>query len=98
MRYVKTNRKMWRNETIICFLCFLIWPKCHNMNKLKYELSQLVKEKYYKTVNSLLPGNHNTWLFNTKELNEDIQCVYNYFLKQNGMMKFEFRPRSKDQK
>lgn len=30
------------------------------MNKLKYELSQLVKEKYYKTVNSLLPGNHNT--------------------------------------
>ena len=68
----------------------------NDMNKLKYELSQLEKAKYYKTVISLLPLNHNTWLFNTKELNEDIPCVYKYFIKRMSMMKFEFGPSNKD--
>ena len=43
----------------------------NDMNMLKYELARLVESKDYKTVNTLLSRNPNTWLFNTCEFNED---------------------------
>ena len=46
----------------------------NDMNKLKYELARLVESKDYKTVNTLLRRNPNTWKFNTRELNEEIPC------------------------
>ena len=65
----------------------------NDMNKLKYELSRLVKAKDYKTVNTLLRRNPNTWLFDTRTLNEEIPCDDKHFLKRKGVMKFESRPR-----
>lgn len=65
----------------------------NDMNKLKYELSRLVKAKDYKTVNILLCRNPNTWLFDTKEINEEIPCDDKHFLRCKGVMKFEFRSR-----
>ena len=65
----------------------------NDMNKLKYELSRLVKAKDYKTVNTLLRRNPNTWLFDTRTLNEEIPCDDKHFTKRKGVMKFETRPR-----
>ena len=65
----------------------------NDMNKLKNELSRLVKAKDYKTVNTLLRRNPNTWLFDTRTLNEEIPCDDKHFLKRKGVMKFESRPR-----
>ena len=65
----------------------------NDMNKLKYELSRLVKAKDYKTVNTLLRCNPNTWLFDTRTLNEEIPCDDKHFTKRKGVMKFETRPR-----
>ena len=69
-----------------------------DMNKLKHELSRLIGSKDYKTVNTLLRRNPNTWKFNTRELNEEISCADKHFTKRKGVMKFETRPRHKDQK
>lgn len=63
------------------------------MNKQKKELAQLVRSKYYKTVNVLIRNNPNTWTFNTKELNEEIPCEKRQFLKRKGVMKFPTRSR-----
>ena len=68
-----------------------------DMNKLKYELSRLVRAKDYKTVNTLLRRNPNTWLFNTRELNEEIPCNDKHFTKRKGVMKFESRPHHKSE-
>ena len=65
----------------------------NDMNKLKNELSRLVKAKDYKTVNTLLRRNPNTWLFDTRTLNEEIPCDDKHFTKRKGVMKFETRPR-----
>ena len=65
----------------------------NDMNKLKYEISRLVKAKDYKTVNTLLRRNPNTWLFDTRALNEEIPCDDKHFTKRKGVMKFETRPR-----
>ena len=65
----------------------------NDMNKLKYELSRLVKAKDYKTVNKSQSRNPNTWLFDTKENNEEIPCDNKHFLKRKGVMNFEFRSR-----
>ena len=69
-----------------------------DMNKLKHELSRLIGSKDYKTVNTLLRRNPNTWKFNTRELNEEIPCADKHFTKRKGVMKFETKPRRKDQK
>ena len=71
---------------------------CDDMNKLKHELARLIESKDYKTVNTLLRRNPNTWKFNTRELNEEILYDEKPFTKRNGIMKFETRPRRKDQK
>ena len=62
-----------------------------DMNKLKQELARLVEMKDYKTINVLLRRNKNTWLFNTRELNEEIPCNERHFTKRKGVMKFEYR-------
>ena len=64
----------------------------NDMNKLKQELAHLVEMKDYKTINVLLRRNTNTWLFNTRELNEEIPCNERHFTKRKGVMKFECRP------
>ena len=69
-----------------------------DMNKLKHELSRLIGSKDYKTVNTLLRRNPNTWKFNTRELNEEIPCADRDFTMRKGVMKCETRPRRKDQK
>ena len=43
----------------------------NDMDKLKIELTRIVESEEYKTVNTLLRRNPNTWLFNTCEFNED---------------------------
>ena len=67
---------------------------CDDMNKLKHELARLIESKDYKTVNTLLRRNPNTWKFNTRELNEEIPCDDKHFTKRKGVMKFETRPAS----
>ena len=51
----------------------------NDMDRLKYELARLVESKDYKTVNALLRRNPNTWLFNTRELNEEIPYDKKHF-------------------
>ena len=64
----------------------------NDMSKLKCELSLLIESKNYKTLNVLLKRNPNTWLFNTRELNEEIPCNDKLFDKTKGVMKFEAKP------
>lgn len=64
-----------------------------DMNQLKKELARLARSKDYKAVNVLLRRNSNTWIFNTRKLNEEIPCEDKHFLKRKGIMKFESRPR-----
>ena len=40
-------------------------------------------------INRLLRRNSNTWLFDTRELNEEIPCKERHFVKRKGMLKFE---------
>ena len=70
----------------------------NDMNKLKHELSRLIESKDYKAVNTLLRRNYTTIKFNTRELNEEIPCEDRHFTKRKGVMKFETKPRRKDQK
>ncbi len=63
-----------------------------DMNKLKCELARLVRSKDYKTVNTLLRRNPNTWKFDTRELNEEILCDERHFTKRKGVLKFETKP------
>ena len=70
----------------------------NDMNKLKHELSRLIESKDYKAVNTLLRRNYTTIKFNTRELNEEIPCEDRHFTKRKGVMKFEKKPRRKDQK
>ena len=70
----------------------------NDMDKLKHELARLIESKDYKTVNTLLRRNPNTWKFATRELNEGIQCDEKHFTKRKGVMKFETKPRRKSQK
>ena len=63
-----------------------------DMNKLKCELARLVRSKDYKTVNTLLRRNPNTWKFDTRELNEEILCDDRHFTKRKGVLKFETKP------
>ena len=70
----------------------------NDMDKLKHELARLIESKDYKTVNTLLRRNPNTWKFDTRSLNEEIPCDEKHFTKRKGVMKFETRPRRKDQK
>ena len=64
----------------------------NDMDKLKYELARLINLKDYKTLNTLLRRNPNTWKFNTRELNEEIPCDERHFTKRKGVMKFETKP------
>ena len=64
----------------------------NDMDKLKYELARLVKSKDYKTLNTLLRRNPNTWKFDTRELNEEILCNDRHFTKRKGVLKFETKP------
>ena len=57
----------------------------NDMDKLKHELARLIISKDYKTVNTLLRRNPNTSLFNTRELNEEIQCDEKHFTKRKGV-------------
>ena len=63
-----------------------------DMDKLKRELARLVESKDYKSINTLLRRNPNTWLFNTRDLNEEIPCDDRHFTKRKGVMKFESKP------
>lgn len=60
-----------------------------DMDRLKRELARLVKALDYKSINTLLRRSSNTWLFDTRELNEEIQCKEMHFVKRKGVLKFE---------
>ena len=64
-----------------------------DMNKLKQEIARLVELKNYKAINALLRRIKNKWSFNTRELNEEIQCDERHFTKRKSGMKFEYQPR-----
>ena len=61
---------------------------------LKRELSRLTKEKDYKTINALLRRNPNVSLFDTRSLNEEIPQQEKHFVKRNGVMKNEAKPKT----
>ena len=61
----------------------------NDMDRLKRELARLVKALDYKSINTLLRRNSNTWLFDTRELNEEIPCKERHFVKRKGVLKFE---------
>ena len=54
----------------------------NDIDKLKHELARLIESKDYKTVNTLLRRNPNTWKFATRELNEEIPCDEKHFTKR----------------
>ena len=45
------------------------------MDRLKSELTPMVPTKDYKTINVLLRRNLNTWINETRELNEEILYI-----------------------
>ena len=59
-----------------------------DMDRLKRELARLVKALDYKSINTLLRRNQNTWLFDTRELNEEIPCKERHFVKRKGVLKY----------
>ena len=61
---------------------------------LKRELSRLTKEKDYKTINTLLRRNPNVSSFDTRALNEEIPQQEKHFVKRNGIMKNETKPKT----
>ena len=61
---------------------------------LKRELSRLTKEKDYKTINTLLRRNPNVSTFDTRALNEEIPQQEKHFVKRNGVMKNETKPKT----
>lgn len=50
------------------------------MIKLNSELARLFQARNYKIINTSLKLNPNALLFDTRELNEEIQCKERYFL------------------
>ena len=60
-----------------------------DMDRLKRELARLVKALDYKAINTLLRRNQNTWLFDTRELNEEIPRKERHFVKRKVVLKFE---------
>ena len=61
---------------------------------LKRELSRLAKNKDYKTINTLLRRNPNISSFDTRALNEEIPQQEKHFVKRNGVMKNETKPKT----
>ena len=59
-----------------------------DMDRLKRELARLVKTLDNKAINGLLRRNSNTWLFDTRELNEEIPCKERHFVKRKGILKY----------
>ena len=61
---------------------------------LKSELSRLAKNKDYKTINTLLRRNPLVSTFDTRALNEEIPQQEKHFVKRNGVMKNETKPKT----
>lgn len=65
----------------------------NDKDSLKYELARFAQSKDYKTFDTLLSRNPNSWKLNIHEINEEIAYNEKPFTKHNDVMKSETKPK-----